>query len=118
MVFLSESTELNCAYLPVLSQFTGDGKYVYAAGEATEYMFNNYWYPESGVLHWGGHGYVDLVTGNRYGMKGVCPRNRGCISLLGTAKSRGILTRGRDVDERLMGSKYEGLGCLTLQPTR
>ena len=54
-----------------LSQFTGDGKYVYAAGEATEYMFNNYWYPESGVLHWGGHGYVDLVTGNRYGMKGV-----------------------------------------------
>ena len=57
--------------LAALSQFTGDGKYVYAAREAAEYMFNNYWYPESGVLHWGGHGYVDLVTGNRYGMKGV-----------------------------------------------
>ncbi len=57
--------------LASLSLLTGDGKYVYAAGEATEYMFNNYWYPESGVLHWGGHGYVDLVTGNRYGMKGV-----------------------------------------------
>ena len=54
-----------------LSQFTGDSKYVYAAGEAAAYMFNNYWYSESGVLHWGGHGYVDLVTGNRYGMKGV-----------------------------------------------
>ena len=57
--------------LSSLSQFTGDGKYVHAAGEAAKYMFNNYWYPESGVLHWGGHGYVDLVTGNRYGMKGV-----------------------------------------------
>ena len=57
--------------LASLSQFTGDGKYVHAAGEAAAYMFNNYWYPESGVLHWGGHGYVDLVTGNRYGMKGV-----------------------------------------------
>lgn len=57
--------------LSSLSQFTGDGKYVHAAGEAAEYMFNNYWYPESGVLHWGGRGYVDLVTGNRYGMKGV-----------------------------------------------
>ena len=57
--------------LASLSQFTGDGKYVYAAGEAAAYMFNNYWYPESGVLHWGGHGYVDLVTGSRYGMKGV-----------------------------------------------
>ncbi len=57
--------------LASLSQGIGDGKYVYAAGEAAEYMFNNYWYPESGVLHWGGHGYVDLVTGNRYGMKGV-----------------------------------------------
>ena len=57
--------------LASLSQFTGDGKYVYAAGEAADYMFNHYWYPESGVLHWGGHGYVDLVTGNRYGMKGV-----------------------------------------------
>ncbi|MYA72888.1 hypothetical protein F4009_21320 [Candidatus Poribacteria bacterium] len=57
--------------LASLSQFTGDSKYVRAAGEAAEYMFNNYWYPESGVLHWGGHGYVDLVTGNRYGMKGV-----------------------------------------------
>ena len=57
--------------LASLSQFTGDAKYVHAAGEAAEYMFNNYWYPESGVLHWGGHGYVDLVTGNTYGMKGV-----------------------------------------------
>ncbi len=57
--------------LAALSQFTGDSKYVHAAGEAAEYMFNNYWYPESGVLHWGGHGYVDLVTGNKYGMKGV-----------------------------------------------
>ena len=57
--------------LASLSQFTGDSKYVRAAGEAAEYMFNNYWYPESGVLHLGGHGYVDLVTGNRYGMKGV-----------------------------------------------
>ena len=57
--------------LAALSQCTGDSKYVRAAGEAAEYMFNNYWYPESGVLHWGGHGYVDLVTGNRYGMKGV-----------------------------------------------
>ena len=57
--------------LASLSEFTGDSKYVHAAGEATDYMFNNYWYPESGVLHWGGHGYVDLVTGNRYGMKGV-----------------------------------------------
>ena len=57
--------------LASLSQFTGDGTYIRAAGEAAEYMFNNYWYPESGVLHWGGHGYVDLVTGNRYGMKGV-----------------------------------------------
>ncbi len=57
--------------LASLSQFTGNSKYVYAAGEAAEYMFNNYWYPESGVLHWGGHGYVDLVTGNPYGMKGV-----------------------------------------------
>ena len=57
--------------LASLSQFTGDAKYIHAAGEAAEYMFNNYWYPESGVLHWGGHGYVDLVTGNRYGMKGV-----------------------------------------------
>ena len=57
--------------LASLSQFTGDGKYVRAAGAAADYMFNHYWYPESGVLHWGGHGYVDLVTGNRYGMKGV-----------------------------------------------
>ena len=57
--------------LGTLSQFTGDTKYIHAAGEAADYMFNNYWYPESGVLHWGGHGYVDLVTGNRYGMKGV-----------------------------------------------
>ena len=57
--------------LASVSQFTGDGKYVHAAGAAAEYMFNHYWYPESGVLHWGGHGYVDLVTGNRYGMKGV-----------------------------------------------
>ncbi len=57
--------------LTSLSQFTGDSKYVYAAGEAVDYMFNNYWYPESGVLHWGGHGYIDLATGNRYGMKGV-----------------------------------------------
>ena len=57
--------------LASLSQFTGDSTYIHAAGEAAEYMFNNYWYPESGVLHWGGHGYVDLVTGNRYGMKGV-----------------------------------------------
>ena len=37
--------------LASLSQFTGGGKYVHAAGEAAEYMFNNYWYPESGVLH-------------------------------------------------------------------
>ena len=57
--------------LASLSQFTGDSKYVHAAGEAAAYMFSNYWYPESGVLHWGGHGYVDLVTGNTYGMKGV-----------------------------------------------
>ena len=57
--------------LASLSQYTGDGKYVKAAGEASKYMFDNYWYPESGVLHWGGHGYVDLKTGNRYGMKGV-----------------------------------------------
>ena len=57
--------------LASLSQFTGNSKYVHAAGEAAECMFNNYWYPESGVLHWGGHGYVDLVTGNTYGMKGV-----------------------------------------------
>ena len=57
--------------LASLSQFTGDCKYVQAAGDATDYMFNNYWYPESGVLHWGGHGYVDLATGNTYGMKGV-----------------------------------------------
>ena len=57
--------------LASLSQFTGNSKYVHAAGKAAEYMFNNYWYPESGVLHWGGHGYVDLVTGNTYGMKGV-----------------------------------------------
>ncbi len=58
-------------FLASLSQFTGEGKYINAAGEATEYMFNNYWYKESGLLHWGGHGYVDLVTGNTYGMKGV-----------------------------------------------
>lgn len=57
--------------LTSLSQFTGDAKYVSTAGEAADYMFNHYWYPESGVLHWGGHGYIDLVTGNRYGMKGV-----------------------------------------------
>ncbi|MAP87139.1 hypothetical protein CMK16_07240 [Candidatus Poribacteria bacterium] len=57
--------------LASLSQFTGEGKYVNVAGEAAEYMFNNYWYKESGLLHWGGHGYVDLVTGNTYGMKGV-----------------------------------------------
>ncbi len=57
--------------LTSLSQFTGESRYVNAAAEAADYMFNNYWYPESGVLHWGGHGYVDLVTGNRYGMKGV-----------------------------------------------
>lgn len=57
--------------LASLSQFTGNDKYVRAAGEAADYMFNNYWYPESGVLHWGGHGYVDLVTGKTYGMKGV-----------------------------------------------
>ena len=57
--------------LASLSQYTGNEKYVHAAGEAADYMFKNYWYPESGVLHWGGHGYVDLVTGNRYGMKGV-----------------------------------------------
>ena len=57
--------------LASLSQFTGDDKYVNAVGEATEYMFNNYWYEESGLLHWGSHGYVDLVTGNTYGMKGV-----------------------------------------------
>lgn len=57
--------------LASLSQYTGNEKYVHAAGEAAAYMFNNYWYPQSGVLHWGGHGYVDLVTGNRYGMKGV-----------------------------------------------
>ncbi len=57
--------------LASLSEFTGDSDYIHAAGEATEYMFNNYWYSQSGVLHWGGHGYVDLVTGNRYGMKGV-----------------------------------------------
>ena len=57
--------------LASLSQLTGDSKYVQAAAEAADYMFNNYWYPESGVLHWGGHGYVDLVTGNTYGMKGV-----------------------------------------------
>ena len=57
--------------LAALSQFTGDSKYVHAAGKAAEYMFNDYWYPESGVLHWGGHGYVDLVTGNTFGMKGV-----------------------------------------------
>ena len=57
--------------LASLSQFTGEGKYVNVAGEAAEYMFNNYWYKESGLLHWGGHGYIDLVTGNTYGMKGV-----------------------------------------------
>ena len=57
--------------LASLSQFTGEGEYVNVAGEAAEYMFNNYWYEESGLLHWGGHGYVDLVTGNMYGMKGV-----------------------------------------------
>ena len=57
--------------LASLSQFTGEGEYVNVAGEAAEYMFNNYWYEESGLLHWGGHGYVDLVTGNTYGMKGV-----------------------------------------------
>ena len=54
-----------------LSQFTGDSKYVSTAAEAAEYMFSNYWHRESGVLHWGGHGYVDLVSGNTYGMKGV-----------------------------------------------
>ena len=57
--------------LASLSQFTGNSTYVGAAGDAAEYMFDNYWYKESGVLHWGGHGYVDLVTGNKYGMKGV-----------------------------------------------
>ena len=57
--------------LASLSQFTGEGEYVNVAGEAAEYMFNNYWYKESGLLHWGGHGYIDLVTGNTYGMKGV-----------------------------------------------
>ncbi len=57
--------------LASLSQFTGNDTYIRAAGEAADYMFNHYWYSQSGVLHWGGHGYVDLATGNRYGMKGV-----------------------------------------------
>ncbi len=57
--------------LAALSQVTGDATYIHAAGDAVDYMFTHYYYPESGVIHWGGHGYVDLVTGNRYGMKGV-----------------------------------------------
>ena len=80
-------------------------------------MFNNYWYPESGVLHWGGHGYVDLVTGNRYGMKGVVHEIEDVYPLLGIAESREPGPR-RDADERYLGSEYQGLGCLTLQPTR
>jgi len=57
--------------LASLSQFTGDSKYIRAAGDAADYMFDNYWYPGCGVFHWGGHGYIDLVTANTYGMKGV-----------------------------------------------
>lgn len=57
--------------LASLSQFTGESKYIRAAGDAADYMFNKYWYPGCGVFHWGGHGYIDLVTANTYGMKGV-----------------------------------------------
>ena len=57
--------------LAALSQFTGESKYIHAAGDAADYMFSHYWYPGCGVFHWGGHGYIDLVTANTYGMKGV-----------------------------------------------
>ena len=90
---------------------------VHAAGETAEYMFNHYWYPESGVLHWGGHGYVDLVTGNRYGMKGVVHEIEDVYPYWEIAESRKSRP-GRDANERDLGSKYQGLGCLTLQPTR
>jgi len=45
----------------VLSQLTGDPRYKQAAVDATRYMFENYQQP-SGLLFWGGHAAVDLLT--------------------------------------------------------
>ena len=97
--------------LASLSQFTGDGKYVHAAGEAAEYMFNHYWYPESGVLHWGGHGYVDLVTGNRYGMKGVVHEIEDVYPYWELLRAVDP-DRGEMLMKGYLGSEYQGLGRL------
>lgn len=45
----------------VLSDMTGDPKYLKAAQDATRYMFENYQL-EAGLLFWGGHAAIDLNT--------------------------------------------------------
>lgn len=44
-----------------LSKLTGDDKYRKAAEEATRYMFEHH-SDDTGLLHWGGHQFVDLET--------------------------------------------------------
>ena len=53
-----------------LSSITGERKYIDAAYDATAFMFERYQEKESGLFYWGGHRYIDLVSGNTYGAKG------------------------------------------------
>ena len=57
--------------LASLSRITGDEKYVAAAYDATAFMYERYWSPKSGLFYWGGHAYIDLATGGRYGSKAI-----------------------------------------------
>jgi pectate lyase len=50
----------------VLSQLEGNPKYKQAAIDATRYMFEHYRH-ESGLLFWGGHAAVDLMSGKPVG---------------------------------------------------
>ena len=56
--------------LASLSSITGERKYIDAAYDATAFMFERYQEKESGLFYWGGHRYIDLVSGNTYGAKG------------------------------------------------
>jgi hypothetical protein len=44
-----------------LTELTGDKKYLNAAAEATQYMFDHH-SDKNGLLYWGGHQFVDLET--------------------------------------------------------
>ena len=54
--------------LASLSSITGDRKYIDAAYDATAFMYERYQDKKSGLFYWGGHRYIDLVSGNTYGI--------------------------------------------------